>query len=141
MHKLTPPLLILIACIISGCMGTQEIQQGPIYPPTVKRGTTLDIQVARHGTHIDLTNTTARAFGKSKLWVNGRFARDIDGLAVGQSLNLSLKEFKDEYGYAYRAGGFFATQKSDRLVLAEIQPEDASPPEMIGLVVVGDGEE
>ena len=139
---LFPPILLaLLTCLLTGCMGTSEIKEGPVYPPSVKRGTTLDIQVVRSGTRIELTNTTARTFGKSKLWVNGRFARDIDGLAVGQTLNLSLKDFTNEFGYPYRAGGFFATQKSDRLVLAEIQPLDATPPEMIGLIVVGGGEE
>lgn len=122
-------------------MGNREIMDGPIYPSTVKRGTTLDIQVFRRDTKVELTNTTARAFGKCKLWLNGRFALDLEGLAVGQTLTLSLKAFKDEFGYSFRAGGFFASERPDRLVLAELQPIDSSPPEMLALVVVAEGEE
>jgi hypothetical protein len=113
---------------------------GLIYPSSVARTSTLDIQVIRRETKIELTNTTARSFGPSILWLNGRFSREIDGLAVGQTLVLRLKEFKDQYGDTFRGGGFFATERPERLALAEIQPKDANPPTILGMIVVG-GEE
>lgn len=145
MQKPTHPILLfaLAAFLLTGCMGAREIKQGSIYPSsqTLKRGTTLDIQVFRRDTKIELTNTTAQSFGKCKMWLNGRFSRDIDSLAVGQTLVLPLNGFKDEFGYSFRGGGFFASEKPDRLVLAEIQPENANQPEMLALVVIGDGTE
>ena len=112
----------------------REITQGRVYPKEVQRGTTLDIQVIRRGAKIELTNTTARAFGKSILWLNGRFSREIDGLAIGQSLTIPLKEFKDEFGESFKGGGFFAAEKPEMLALAEIQPAEGN--EMLGLIVV-----
>lgn len=104
------------------------------------RGPTLDIQVFRRQTEIELTNTTARSFGPSTLWLNARFSRPIDGFAVGQTLLLKLSDFKDEFGDSFRGGGFLATERPERLALAEIQPGDAKPPAMLGLVVVGEEE-
>lgn len=108
--------------------------QGPAYPAELPRTGTLDIQVIRRGTEIQLTNTTARRFGESTLWLNERFGRRIDGLKVGEVLTLPLGGFLDEYSQKFRAGGFFATQDPDRLALAEL--ETAS--EVVGLVVVGE---
>ncbi len=110
------------------------------FPPTLRQTRTLDIQVVRDGTRIELTNTTARAFGPSSIWLNRRYVRPIERLGVGQTLRLSLTDFRDEYGEAYRAGGFFAADAPDRLVHAEIESTGADgKPELLGLVVVGGG--
>lgn len=123
-----------------GCASSHEIKQGLTYPSTVKRGATLDIQVFRRETKIELTNSTARSFGATTLWLNGRFSRKIDGLAIGQTLTIPLREFKDEFGESFRGGGFFAAQKPELLALAEIESVDTTPPTMFGLVVVGNDE-
>jgi hypothetical protein len=101
------------------------------------REETLDIQVFRRTQTIELTNTTARRFGPGTLWLNARFARAIDGLDVGQTLVLPLAGFRDEFSDSFRSGGFFATEKPYRLVLAELETEGR----MRGLVVVGSTEE
>ncbi len=133
-------------------LGTAGCQSGPdvvsyarTYPPLAQQGS-LDIQVVRRVTKIELTNTTARAFGNSTLWLNGRFSLPIDGFGVGETLTLNLRDFRDEFSDAFRAGGFFASETPDRLVLAQIEtprvgegPEGAK--ELLGLVVVkGDAE-
>lgn len=93
----------------------------------------LDIQVQREGTSIRLTNTTARALGPGKLWINRWFARDLDGLDVAQSLTLPLDGFKDRYGESFRAGGFFATDKPDQISVVEYETDGS----LYGLVSIG----
>ena len=97
----------------------------------------VDIQVVRKGTKLELTNTTARAFGPSTMWLNSRFSRPIEQLAVGQTLVLPLKQFKDEFSEPFRAGGFFASERPDIIVRAQIEtPGPDGGTEMVGLVVV-----
>jgi hypothetical protein len=121
---------------LGGCASRKEIVEGEVYPAAAARGPTLNIQVFRRQTRVELTNTTAREFGRSRLWLNAWYSREIPSLAVGQTLVLPLSEFRDRYGDAFRGGGFFATERAERLALAEIQ----EGPEMLAMVVVG-GEE
>jgi hypothetical protein len=131
------------ACLIAllplpACHTQTAVTSGRAYPRQVARGPTLDIQVFRRTRLIELTNTTARPFGQSTLWLNGRFCHAIGGLAVGEHAVYRLADFTDEFGEPYRAGGFFATETPDRLVLAEIEtPQEDRTPIMLGLVVVG----
>ena len=127
----------IVLALLGGC-GSNRITQGTAYPTNLARTHTLDIQVFRRQTRIELTNTTARSFGPSTLWLNARFSKQIDGLAVGQTLEVRLRDFKDEFGESFRGGGFLAAERSERIALAEIQPGDAKPPAMLGMVVVGE---
>jgi hypothetical protein len=68
------------------------------------------------------------------MWVNQWFSRPFPGLAVGQTIEIPLAEFKDKYGETFRAGGFFAVNRPTRVVLAQLELEN----EMLGLVVVGE---
>ena len=129
--------LLLVLALAAGCSSSPDrIVQGTKYPTTAKHLASIDIQVFRRETEVEFTNTTARAFGPSTLWLNARFSHAIDGLAVGQSMRIPLKQFKDEFGDSFRGGGFFATERPDRLGLAEIQTGN----EIVGLVVVGGDE-
>lgn len=125
--------------LISAC-ATPPPAQSPYakaYPRQLSQSGSVDIQVVRKGTRIALTNTTARPFGPSTMWLNSRFCRPIDGLAVGQSLTLPLREFKDEFSDSFRAGGFFASERPDKVVHAQIETIGADGNlEMVGLVVV-----
>lgn len=125
----------LLAVVAAGCTsGPNADLAGPEYPE-IKQNQTLDIQVVRDETVIRLTNTTAHAYGPSRLWVNRWYSLAIDKLDVGQTLDLSLWEFKDRYGESFNAGGFFATRKPEKLVLAQIEAGDR----LEGLVVVNRG--
>lgn|GEM_PF-591946 len=105
--------------------------------PALTQSQALNIQVFRTTKHLELTNTTARAFGPSTLWLNARFSRPIDGLGVGQSLKLRLEEFRDEYSDVFRGGGFFSTEAPERLVLAQIETVNPdAKPDLVGLIVV-----
>ena len=68
------------------------------YPENLQQLETLNIQVFRKTAHIELTNTSARDFGPSTIWINGQFSRDIDGLEIGQSIRLPLASFQNEFG-------------------------------------------
>jgi hypothetical protein len=139
----------LVACGIAGAIAlggcTQtgsRVDAGlPEYPAELRQTTVLNIQVVRDDTDITMTNTTARAVGKARLWVNKWFSREIEGLAVGETVTLNLYDFRDPYGTQFRAGGFFATERPDRLVLAQLEPLEVEPRELLGLVVVGRSEE
>lgn len=86
-------------------------------------------------------NTSGESFGASRVWVNRRYAKTISGWNLGDKMSLDLREFRDEFGESFRAGGFFAAKKPDPVVLVEIETGDEGAKRMVGLVVVkGDAE-
>jgi len=105
--------------------------------PERRQGQTLDIQIVRDETIIRMTNTTVKPFVNARMWVNRWYSKPIEKFDVGQTLELSLWDFRDEHGEAFEAGGFFATRKPDRLVLAQLEVGE----ELFGMVVVGRGGE
>lgn len=126
-----------LALFLAACSGVPNPVSYARPYPAMKQSQTLNIQVFRTTKHLEITNTTARAFGPSTLWLNARFSRPIDGLGVGQSLRLPLDEFRDEYSDVFRGGGFFSTEAPERLVLAQIETVNAdAKPDLVGLIVV-----
>lgn len=120
---------------LGGCAtGPDESRAGPAYP-AMDQEQTLDIQVVRDETVITLTNTTVMPFKDARLWLNRWYSHPVDRFDVGQTLELSLWEFYDEFGEPFEAGGFFATRRPDRLVLAQLEADG----ELYGLVVVARG--
>ncbi len=109
--------------------------EGADYPSALKQSRTLDVQVTRNETEISLTNTTAAPLPPGTMWINAWYAREFPGLAVGESLTLNLRDFKDRFGDQFRAGGFWATDRPDRLALAQLE----SGGELLGLIVVTPG--
>jgi len=93
-----------------------------MYPfETPRAAKTIDIQVIRDIRTIEFTNTTAKAFGPCTIWLNRRFSLPIEGLAIGQRVELYLSDFVDEFSDPFRAGGFFAAEAPDVIVMAEIE--------------------
>jgi hypothetical protein len=128
-------LMVVVAAlpfVLSACGGAQAIETGAVYPADRTQTSVADIQVFRNETVITFTNTTARSYPACRMWINKWFSREIPALAVGQTMSLSLHDFKDQYGDAFRAGGFFASERPARLVLAQLEIGD----EIIGLIVV-----
>ena len=76
------------------------------YPEDIARGEVFDVQVFRDITFLKFTNTTTRDFGASVIWINKRYSHAIGGLASGETVELDLHNFVDEFGDVYRAGGF-----------------------------------
>ncbi len=127
-------LLALASC----SSGPLPITQGRAFPHELRQTEVLDIQVFRHETRIEFTNTTARSIPAGTMWLNRRFSRAMPAIAVGQSFELALDEFQDEFGEAFRAGGFFATREPETLVQAQIETTDAlGKPTLLGLIVIG----
>ena len=130
--------VLFLITILPGCgSGPEKVTYARPYP-AIAQSEVLNVQVVRGTTTIALTNTSARAFGPSTLWLNGRYSRPIDGLKVGQSMTLPMAEFRDEFQDAFRGGGFFASEPPERLVLAQIEtPGEDGKERLLGLLVVG----
>lgn len=125
---------------LAACSTTPAPYARP-YPTDVPRGPTVNIQAVKGDTTVELTNTTAIAYGPSTLWLNRRFCRPIDGLAVGQTLEYRLHDFQDEFHDVFKKGGFWAIERPDRLVVAEIETVHDAKPMMVELIVIGQPED
>lgn len=133
----------LAVALLPACGGGRTVSPyARPYPDTLLQEETLDIQVTKTETHIELTNTTAESFGFSTLWLNQRFSRPIEGLGIGETLRLPLKEFRDQYSDPFPAGGFFATGPADLLVQTQLETLDEREgrTRLLGLIVVTDVE-
>jgi hypothetical protein len=118
--------------MLAGCRAGSKIDGGRSYPIQKAQTRAVDVQVIRDETEISLVNTTAEALPEGTMWINGQFSHAFDGLAPGDRTTMSLKTFRNEFGEAFRAGGFFATQRPSSLVSAQIETDNG----LIGLVVV-----
>lgn len=131
---------LLTPLVMGGCQLFNEqltAEPGPAYPQTVKQGEVLDVQVFRDVTTLRFTNTTTRDFGPCTVWLNKRYSLPIEGFNSGQTIELDLTAFVDEFGDTYRAGGFFAQRDPAPVVLAQIETSDAEgKPVLLGMVVV-----
>ena len=124
----------LPGCSVLGGARAEAPEPGPGYPVAAERGEQADVQVFRDNTRLRLTNTTTADFGPGTLWINQQFSRPLDGFAPGQSLDLDLFSFVDEFSERFRGGGFFATRDPEKVVLVEFQPEGEDT--LVGFVVV-----
>lgn len=107
------------------------------YPEATASGGVADIQVIREETRITMTNTTAREFGPSTVWINMQWALPIAGFKPGETMTLDLAQFRNEYHERFRAGGFFAVERPDTVALTQIETAGVEgKAEMVGLVTV-----
>ncbi len=142
MRRLAAVMAAGAVTLLAGCRTGCRVEAGlPMYRDDAVQTSVMDVQVVRDDTHITMTNTTARSIGRARMWVNGWYSREIDGFGVGETLRLNLYDFKDAYGTPFKAGGFFATERPEKLVLAQIEPLDVEPRELLGLIVVGRSDE
>ena len=135
-------LLLTVSCaaLSPGCATTHAPVPeyvGRAYPAAAPHAEILNVQVFRHPTQLEFTNTTARTFGPCSLWLNGRYKQELKGLAVGETVLLELKEFRDEFGEQFGAGGFWAADDPELLVLTQIEVADeAGKPQLLGLITI-----
>lgn len=138
MPRFSPLLACLVPTLLLGACASNATP-GPRFPDALRQAATIDVQVVRETTTIHFTNTSARAVGPSRLWLNRRYSRQIPPLGIGDSMELDLDQFVDEFGGRFRAGGFFAAEAPERLVQAQLEPLDpAGERSLIGLVVVAE---
>jgi hypothetical protein len=127
-------LILLCAVGCSSGPRPEALDSGRSYPTTKSQSRVLNIQLIRDQAELTLTNTTARAFGPTVIWLNQEFWYEISGLEVGDSVQLPLGDFRNEFGKRFRAGGFFATERPKNVVLAQLETEDSDS--LLGLIVV-----
>ncbi|MFT3686975.1 MAG: hypothetical protein QM783_18985 [Phycisphaerales bacterium] len=131
----TLPALAL-ALLLAACSSKPAtITNGPIYPDR-KQTSVIDVQVIRHTTTVTMTNTSARTFDNARLWANQWYSHELPSWKPGESLTLGLADFKDRYGQPMRAGGFWAIDNPEKLVLMQVEQGQ----ETIGLIVIGQAE-
>ena len=131
--------LPLGAVPLAGCQLFNEkltAEPGPAYPDAMPRGSVAPVQVFREVATLRMTNTTARTFGPGRLWLNQQYSAEVGPFEPGQTLELDLRSFVDEFGDIYRAGGFFAQREPAAVVLAEMESGPADNRQLVGFVVV-----
>ena len=106
------------------------------YPADIAQGEIFDVQVFREITILKFTNTTTHDFGDSVVWINKRYSLPISGFASGETVELDLRAFVDQFGDVYRAGGFFAQRTPAPVVLMQLETVENNEPIMYGFVVV-----
>ncbi len=131
-------LSLLGAAAIAGCSTTAPVDYARPYPKELPPGPVLDVQVFRRDKTLEFTNTTGASLGPGTLWLNRRFSRPIkEPIGVGQSVVIPLTEFRDEFGDAFKPGGFWATENPDAVALCQLEvPREGQAAEIIGLVTV-----
>ena len=127
---------VLLVGIVLGC---QDIRYDPAratqsYPHHLHQANSVNIQVFRQDTSIELVNATTHAYTDFDLWINQRYASRIESLPAGATLRVSLWDFYDERGESLNAGGLFRSDDPTPVRLVEIQTTDEEP--LIGLITI-----
>lgn len=139
MNRTLLTALLAAPLVLTGCETVDEIAgpdtlaPGPVYPQGQGQAGLLDIQVFREETVLLLTNTTSRSFaGGGRFWVNAQFSMPFERFDIGETKRVDLRNFVNEFGERFRAGGFFATERPDDVVLVQIEHDGR----IDGLIVV-----
>ena len=106
------------------------------YPADIAQGEIFDVQVFRDITVLKFTNSTTHDFDDSVVWLNKRFSLPIAGFVSGETIEIDLRLFVDEFGDTYRAGGFYAQREPAPVVLFQLETVENNAPVMYGFVVV-----
>ena len=106
----------------------------PSYPHHLHQANSVNIQVFREDTSIELVNATTHAYTDFDLWINQRYTSRIESLPAGATVRLSLWDFYDERGESLNAGGFFRSDEPTPVRLVEIQTGDDQP--LVGLITI-----
>ncbi len=132
------------AVLLGGCGIPTALTGGPKatyarpFPPDLQQFEQVDMQARRDGHMLTITNSTARRFDASTVWINQRFSYPLQSLDIGQRVTLDLRQFVDEYSEAFRGGGFFATEQPADAMLVQIETERDGETVLVGLVSVGE---
>ncbi len=106
------------------------------YPHHLHQANSVNIQVFREDTSIELVNATTHAYTDFNLWINQRYTNRIESFPAGATVRLSLWDFYDERGESLNAGGLFRSDEPTPVRLVEIQSGDEQP--LVGLITIRD---
>lgn len=134
----------LTLCVLAPSMGGCQLfnekltaEPGPVYPEDAPMVSVLDVQLFRDVTTLRFTNSTTMDLPEGTLWLNKRYSSPMPGAPSGETVELDLRSFVDEFGDTYKAGGFFAQREPAPVVLAQVEvPDGNGNPLLYGLVVV-----
>ncbi len=120
-------------------LGCHDIRFDPAratqsYPYHLHHANSVNIQVFREDTSIELVNATTRSYADFDLWINQRYTSRIESLPAGATLRVSLWDFYDERGESLNAGGLLRSDEPTPVRLVEIQTSDEEP--LIGLITI-----
>jgi len=123
-------ITLQVSCFSAGRL-TEGTEPRP-YPYGAPLIRTLDVQIFRDGSSIELVNHTTQSLADFDLWLNERYLRHVAALPPGGSVTLSLYEFLDEYREPFRGGGLWSTKLPEPIVKAEVQTDDG----LVGLISI-----
>lgn len=123
---------------IGGCSRSNSlaIVENAAYPAELTQGEVLNIHVIKHPTEIEFTNTSERTLGPGTLWLNGRYAKQVDAIASGATVRYTLIEFKDQWNDSFRRGGFWAKENPEVLYLTQLETGEGDARTLTGFVTV-----
>ena len=104
------------------------------YPAALHQPKSVDIQVFRKGSTMEIVNSTATTYRNCDVWINKRFVGHLGMLAAGETVQLSLWDFWDERGDRLSAGGFWRTRPATPVRLVQLQVNDQEP--LVGLIMI-----
>lgn len=134
--------LTLIAVVVTVALGSCGCT-GKLYDPSwatkpfplqAHSTVTVDMQVFRRDTKLEIVNSTPHSFSDFDLWINQRYVQHVESMPAGKTITLSLWDFYDEYGDRFNAGGFFRTYTPTPVRLVQIHPAEGQP--MTGLITI-----
>ena len=127
---------LLLGGMLAGCQDIRfdQARATPSYPHHLHQANSVNIQVFREDTSIELVNATTRAYTEFDLWINQRYTSRIESLPAGATVRVSLWDFYDERGESLNAGGLFRSDEPTPVRLVEIQTGDEQP--LVGLITI-----
>lgn len=134
--------MCIATLLLVGCSQARvQSLDGHAYPDGVAQDAVLDVQLVQSPQTVSFTNTTPRPLGPGWLWINGWYSAELPEVGIGESIEIPLRDFENEFGEAPRAGGFWAGRDATRVIHAQIETADPETGEsrFLGLVVVGQG--
>jgi len=104
------------------------------YPSELHTTNTVNIQVFRDNTKLEIVNATAMTYEDADVWINQRYVAPAGTLEAGSRKVIQLDKFHDIRGEVFRAGGFFREVEPEPVRMVELQVGEAEP--LIGLITI-----
>ena len=104
------------------------------YPELLSQSEVIQIQAVPKETVLQIINGTVTDYREVDIWVNRRYMKHITEILAGQTIEVTITDFRDVWGQCPQPGGFWRTRPPTPLVLVQIQRDETQP--LLGLVAV-----